>query len=194
MLLYSKIKNIPNSAGKCRSCIIDILTMEKNILEYINSYITTVKYDDNLREMIAACLFNWINSFVTEARFPLPPEFANRRVQMLTKQFIFDHEIGDQEVAQEMKLDNFVPATLPELFAFGAINPELQRHFPVVALPYLRAGDLSEHINKRKLSVYLDADNLGRGFRVDHFTHKRGTEFIFLGVQLPFRIYPAPLE
>ena len=48
--------------------------------------------------------------------------------------FHFGREIKSEAAISEMDKDGYRPATIKELLALGASYPELQKHFPVVAL------------------------------------------------------------
>lgn len=95
------------------------------------SYVVTVNYALSLEEMITAGRYDWKNDNITGKHFSVKGEgMADVEIQLVH----FDCVMDSNEVIRELDKMGLRPATLPELLAFGAKFPEIQRQFPVVAL------------------------------------------------------------
>ncbi len=104
-----------------------------------------VNYNRSLNDFIVAGCYDWVNEEITEEEFPATNHERGRRKQNF-KLFHFKKEVGSEEAMQEIERNGYRCATLRELLAFGEVNPEFQRQFPVIALGSIqmtRRGDLS---------------------------------------------------
>lgn len=90
-----------------------------------------VDYGMTLEQMIAAGNYDWKNDDITAKRFPLS---GTGKVAFEPKLFHFDRDISSENAIKEMEKDGFRPAKIEELLAYGAILPEEQRKYPIVAL------------------------------------------------------------
>ncbi len=68
-----------------------------------------------------------------KTRLPYYPQ-PGLKEKVSTKLFSFPNGISSQEAIEEMKADEYRPATAYELLAFGAKFPNRQKHHPVVGL------------------------------------------------------------
>lgn len=95
----------------------------------------TVDYSLSLPEMIAAGCYDWTDSDINAANFPLslPKGQGEGSIETEGELFHFNRNIDFDEAIREMKKDGYRPATIEELLAFGAKYPELQREFPIIA-------------------------------------------------------------
>jgi len=94
-------------------------------------YKVTVDYGKTLGEMIGACRLDWVNRDLTQEHFPITGEGV-QEVEVIL--FHFNRAMRSYRVLAEIKKQGYRPATLPELLALGASQPELQRQFPIVCL------------------------------------------------------------
>lgn len=99
-----------------------------------NTFRLVVDYGLSLAQMIAAGKYDWVNSDITAEHFPVSGQ-GKQAVEVelwrLNKYF----KNGDEVIAElERVKPDYRPATLPELLALGAAQPELQKQFPIVAL------------------------------------------------------------
>lgn len=94
-------------------------------------YKVIVDYDRSVEEAIKAGKYDRINYEITSKNFP-----SNRKGTVETEIILFhpNRYILYKEVICELGKSEFRPAELPELLAFGATYPDVQRKFPVVAL------------------------------------------------------------
>lgn len=90
-----------------------------------------VDYGMTLEQMIAAGKYDWSNSDITAKRFPLT---GTGKVAFEPKLFHFDRSISSEDAIKEMEKEGFRPAKIEELLAYGALLPEEQRKYPIIAL------------------------------------------------------------
>lgn len=91
-----------------------------------------VDYDLSLADMIATGIYDWTNSDITAEHFPF---IGEGKAEMAIELVHFGRIIEDgDECLRELDKMGLRAATLPELLAFGAKYPDMQRRFPVVAL------------------------------------------------------------
>lgn len=90
-----------------------------------------VGYDQTLDQMIAAGRYDWKNGDITAKNFPV---VGNGNREFVPEVVHFDRNISSDDAEKELDKLGFRAATDEELLAFGAIFPEVQRKFPIVAL------------------------------------------------------------
>lgn len=122
-----------------------------------------------LADMITAGKYDWVNSDITEANFPMPSLLV---LGSDPKLYHFDRDISSKNAIKEMAKDGYRPATIWDLLDYGAKNPELQRQFPIVALGsvcevrgFRVVTYLGRNDSKRNLSLYWIGYDWGRVFR-----------------------------
>lgn len=94
-------------------------------------YDLVVDYNLTLPEMIQAGNYDWVDSNINSANFPIVGQgVQKRRVEL----FHFNRFISSDAAIKEMDAEGHRPAKLEELLALGKAQPELQRQFPIVAL------------------------------------------------------------
>ena len=104
-----------------------------------NTFSVEVNYSQTLAEMIAAGKYDRKNDDINEKYFPIPKIPAGPVKVALNLELVhFNRFISSDEVIAELKKRGLLPATLPELLAFGVAYPEKQREFPIVALGSVR--------------------------------------------------------
>lgn len=90
-----------------------------------------IDYDLSLEEMIEAGKYDWVNSDIIVENFPIK---GSGLVELEIELVHFGRYINSEAALKELDQMDLRPATLPELLAFGAAYPEIQREFPIVAL------------------------------------------------------------
>ncbi len=95
-----------------------------------------VDYTMSLSETIALGKYDCVSDNITEKKFLKPTLFAGvqQATQAVEAELLHFGSISSDSALANMKKQGFRPATIWELLAFGAKNPELQRQFPIVAL------------------------------------------------------------
>lgn len=89
-----------------------------------------VDYSCSLAEMISAGHYNWTHNDITTEHFPVQGE-GKQEIEITL--FHFGKTTTSEEVLAEMEKQGYRPATIEELLALGASQPELQKQFPIVA-------------------------------------------------------------
>ena len=112
----------------------------------------TVEYS-SLETMIASGQYDWRNSEITPARFPVT---GTDKVALEARYFHFNHAISSEKAAEEMEAAGWEPARIEHLLALGTTHPEEQRKHPIVAL-----GSVAEVGGDRRVPV-LDGDGAER--------------------------------
>jgi len=95
------------------------------------SFPTVVNYDLSVEEAIKAGDYQAVNADITSENFPCPRSGENELEIILVR---FEHRMSSAEVVQKLKDEGLRAAGLPELLAFGAMHPDVQRKFSVVGL------------------------------------------------------------
>jgi len=86
---------------------------------------------DLLQAMIAEGNYDWVNSDITSEHFPIEGE---GQVEVELHLIHLNRVATGDEVLTELDKRNLRPATIEDLLALGAIHPDLQRDFPIVAV------------------------------------------------------------
>jgi len=95
------------------------------------TYKVTVDYGQSLDTMITAGRYDWKNGDINDQNFPIS---GRRTSETEIALFHFNKGMSTDAVLAELDKRGFRAATLPELLALGADQPELQRQFPIIAL------------------------------------------------------------
>ena len=93
----------------------------------------TIDYELSLSDAIKSGNYEDINPHIISTDFP-ENKIENGKKEVIVKLFTFDKEVESQEAIQDMDEQGYRPATFRELMAFGEVNPEVQRYFPINAL------------------------------------------------------------
>lgn len=94
-------------------------------------YAITVNYDRSVEDGVRAGHYDCSNPDITSCHFPSSRKgMAEQKIVLVH----FNREIGSDEAIRELDKQGLRSAELPELLAFGAKYPDVQREFPVVAL------------------------------------------------------------
>ena len=91
----------------------------------------TVDYGMSLADKITAGRYDWANDRIVSTYFPI---LGSGKVELSVELAHFDRNISTDDAAKELHRRGLRPATLAELLAYGALFPEDQRKFPIVAL------------------------------------------------------------
>ena len=90
-----------------------------------------VNYDLSVEEAIQAGDYQAVHSEITSKNFPGTRKSRADLEIMLVR---FDHRMTSEGVLRELQNEGLRAAELPELLAFGAKYPDVQRQFSVVGL------------------------------------------------------------
>ena len=90
-----------------------------------------VDYRKSLLDMIKAGDYWWYNDSINADHFPIQ---GSGQVELDIELINYDQSMESDEVIQALNAHGLRPVTLPELLAFGATYPDVQRDFPIVAL------------------------------------------------------------
>lgn len=90
-----------------------------------------VDYGRSLSEMVKAGRYDWVNENIISENFPGAGHGKAEREIVL---FHFNRAISSDDAIKGMESAGYRPAVVEELLALGEVQPELQRHFPIVAL------------------------------------------------------------
>jgi len=90
-----------------------------------------VDYGMSLADMIDIGRYDWKNNDIMTKHFPISGSGTSETEIVL---FQFNKGMSTDAVLAELDKRGFRAATLPELLALGADQPELQRQFPIIAL------------------------------------------------------------
>lgn len=122
-----------------------------------NCYQLVVNYCMGLEEMIQAGKYDWADSDITSKNFPIT---QHGKVEVAAELIHLNREVSSDEAIAALDRMGYRPETLPELLAFGAKYPEVQREFPIVALGFVSlvyayrcVACLWSHGGKRKLDL-----------------------------------------
>jgi hypothetical protein len=140
----------------------------------ITDRVIAVDYGRPLADMIAAGKYDWKNSDITAARFPVE---GTGKKQFRTKLFHFDRCISSEDAVAAMKAENFIPGTHVHGLAFGATFPEEQRKHPIVCL------GSSAQVYGRRFVVCLFGNDAKRDLHLSFWGVGWDGRWRFLGVQ-----------
>lgn len=90
-----------------------------------------VDYTKSLKKMIQAGQYDWVNDDITSDHFPVK---GNGQKEKEITLFYFNRDISSDDVIAEMGRAGYRPAKIEELLALGAVEKELQKQFPIIAL------------------------------------------------------------
>ena len=94
-------------------------------------YPVTINYDLSLKGMVRVGGYDWVNDNIIDKNFPVTGEGQG----VVTLELVHcNRPMTSDEALAELAQRGMRPATLPELLAFGAKYPNVQREFPVAAL------------------------------------------------------------
>jgi len=95
------------------------------------AYPVTVNYDLSVEEAIDAGAYQAVNASITSKNFPSSQKGqADLEITLVR----FDERMSSETVLRQLDEESLRAAELPELLAFGAKYPDVQRKFSVVAL------------------------------------------------------------
>lgn len=99
-------------------------------------YLVTVDYNQSLQQMIEAGHYTEANSDITEKHF-IQDIIENKdrgKVETTLTLVHFNRRMSSDGVLKKFAQRDLRPGTLPELLAFGAKYPDIQRRFLIIAL------------------------------------------------------------
>lgn len=95
------------------------------------TFLITIDYSLSLIQMIKLGHYDWVDSDITEKKFPFEGSGKKEAEIVLVH---LNKVASTDEVFRELDRRNLRPAKIEELLAFAAKFPEEQRKYPVVAL------------------------------------------------------------
>jgi len=126
-------------------------------MEVYKVYGVMVDYNLSLAEMIKAGQYELINDDITGENFPIRGTGQQEVELMLVH---LNRIVTTREVLEYLNSQGLEPAKIEHLLAFGAVYPDAQREFPIVALgssfvadggsryyPYLRSDGHERRLN-----------------------------------------------
>jgi hypothetical protein len=138
----------------------------------------TVDYGQSLQQMIAAGRYDWSNPKISAKRFPMRGIGTQ---SVVAKLFHFDRSLSPDDAVKAIKsavtTNPWEPAKIEHLLAFGASNPDEQRHYPVIAL-----GSVATVDGYRRMP-YLNRSDARRGLDLDWWDYVRDDYCRFLAVR-----------
>lgn len=149
-----------------------------------NPFPVTVDYSRSLGQMITAGGYEVVAKEVTPEHYPV---LGKGKTDIEVVVFHFNRKISIDGVLSEFSRLGYRAATLPELLAFAAKNPGLQREFPIVEF-----GSLWRN-NDVRVAAYLRGTPMGaRTLDINFVDNPSGgggsvpwtEETRFLGVQI----------
>lgn len=138
-----------------------LILADRGVIPTDGCELLSVNYALKFVEAIAAGAFDWKNDDIIEQNFPNQTHETGEQ-NLTVKLFHFGREMSSEDVIKAMDADGFRPATLRELLAFGAKNPDEQRKYPIVGF-----GSLWRHLDDRFVPCLVfsgDARRLGLGW------------------------------
>ena len=91
----------------------------------------TNNYKLSLAEMISAGHYDRVNDDITAEHFPIR---GGGTAELEAQLVHLNRLMESEDVLKELDKNDLWPGTIPELLAFGAKHPELQRQFPIIPL------------------------------------------------------------
>jgi hypothetical protein len=140
-----------------------------------------VDYTLSLSDMIKAGKYDWVNGNITDANFPRTKGkglAVGQSAETIDAELIhFNRDISSDSAVAEMDKMGYRPATIEELLAFGASNPDIQKQFPIVAL----GSSCVVHGSRRV--VYLHGDGSERALDLSWWDDDWRGDYQFLAVR-----------
>jgi len=96
-----------------------------------DTFPVTVNYDLSVAEAIGAGNYQAVHQDINARNFP---STRSGQVALDIVLVRFEHRMKSEDVLQELDKEGLRPAELPELLAFGAKYPDVQRKFSVAGL------------------------------------------------------------
>ena len=140
------------------------------------SFLVSVDFGRTVEEAVKAGKYDWVNEHITQQNFP--NDQGQGKVETSMELVHFGRDMRSDKVVAELDKLGLRPATLMELLAFGAANPELQRQFPIFAL-----GSVWTHPVGDCLVPCLFGGGDGRRLGLRWFDVEWGERCRFLGVR-----------
>ena len=155
-----------------------MLTASPTAIVAANPDLLIVDYSQTLAQMIADGHYDWVNSNIRSARFPLAGQGVEE-VEFKEFHFDFDLESDDAKTRIEAAdtVSPWMPAKIEHLLAFGKQFPEKQRQYPIVAL-----GSVGE-VYGDLCVPYLDRRDASRGLSLLRRGGRWGRSCRFLAVR-----------
>lgn len=121
----------------------------------------TVNFNLPLAEMISAGHYDRVNDDITAEHFPIR---GGGTAELEAQLVHLNRLMESEDVLKELDKNDLWPGTIPELLAFGAKYPELQRQFPIIAM-----GSVWQDPDAGRCVPGLWSDAGERGLGLDYF-------------------------
>lgn len=105
----------------------------------------------NFDQIIVSGNYAFVDHRINEKNFSVPNKFKlkNFTEHKIARFFHFNCDVSSQVAAKLIKKEGCLPAKPIELFLFGAVYPEIQLEFPIVAVGDKTAITPFLHINEK---------------------------------------------
>ena len=138
-------------------------------------YPVTINYDLSLKGMVRVGGYDWVNDNIIDKNFPVTGEGQG----VVTLELVHcNRPMTSDEALAELAQRGMRPATLPELLAFGAKYPNVQREFPVAAL-----GSVWQYRLGNRCVPFLWSISGRRNLNLNWLDHRWNTRDRFLAVR-----------
>jgi hypothetical protein len=128
-----------------------------------------IDFEMTVEEAIMLGKYDWVSGDITHQDFP-HDQNRGKMVMDIVLHHLDRCTKSSGEVIVELDRLGMRPATLMELLAFGAVNPELQQQFPIIALGTVASSHrsfpcLDSKIGKRNLCLRGGGDRWHADYR-----------------------------
>lgn len=103
-------------------------------IDAIKEFSLIIDYTKTLEQLISEGKYGKNHPEINDKNFPISLEMTGKKMEISGKLFHFNRSISSDDVIFEMDKAGFRQATIRELLALGALFPDLQRQFTIVAL------------------------------------------------------------
>jgi hypothetical protein len=124
-----------------------------------------VDYNKSWDQMVEAGQYGFRTDFISPENFPIPTKLVGRMERLHPQLFYFSSAVSGSEVIKFMSQKGYRPATLFELLALGAKDPNLQTKYKINALgSVLRSKTRQPHYYVPCLGFFEGSRSLSIGF------------------------------
>jgi len=143
-------------------------------LKEVGRYSIVVDYDMSIEEGVVAGKYDWKNPDINSINFPVESDkFGRLKREAIVIQI--DRLATTEEILKRMDKEDYEPASLQELLAFGESYPFYWRHSWVVAL----GSNWQDSFGDRRASGLFSYDG-GRGLGLFYYDNQKEDFCCFL--------------
>jgi len=123
-------------------------------------FVLTVDYGRPLEDSIKAGGYDTVEDGINDYIFPRTDDEWGK-VERTFKFYDYDSELTDEEIIRDINQNGYNPATVREFLRFGEANPEIQKHFPIIALGSIsrKGGKVATYSDSNKRRLVIDSSN-----------------------------------